>query len=233
MSQAIQHYQVLQGEISQLQTEATHVHYLKNIKQQQDVAGAVAMLQAAAGQAGAIHSAQAAMDEGDPVDGFTMHVAGKTVCGSFWKTTFKDGDKVQIIGRERNGVFEAVAVTRPDERMIWMQPHCERGTIAKKKHLLKCSGWFVIFGYFCAMLLSIFSDMPSWANFLIISISIPVILLTTVGMSWRDFMSFASEMNAVGTALGLSEPEKIDLFESTKLARQSGKPDLPMGVYYY
>jgi hypothetical protein len=37
----------------------------------------------------------------------------------------------------------------------------------------------------------------------------------------------------VGEALGLAEPEKIDLFKSTKEAKKNGKPDLPMGVYYY
>jgi hypothetical protein len=90
-----------------------------------------------------------------------------------------------------------------------------------------------LFGYFGAILLSIFSEMPAWANFLIISISIPIILLVTVGMSWGDFMAFAREMNMVGSTLDLSEPENIDLCKSTKLARQNGKPDLPLGVYYY
>jgi hypothetical protein len=137
MTQTIPQYQLLTGEISELYTEATHVHYLKTIKQQQKIAGTVAILQAAAGQAGAVHSAQAATDEGDPVDGFVMQVAGKTVKGSFWKTTFKDGDKVQVIGLERHGVFEAVAVTIPDERMIWMQPHCERGTKASGQSVIK------------------------------------------------------------------------------------------------
>ena len=101
MSQAIPQYQVLEGEISRLHTEAMHVHYLKNIKRQQKMAGAAAILQAAVGQAGAVHSAQAATDEGDPVSGFTMQVAGKTVRGNFWKTTFKDGDTVQVIACSR------------------------------------------------------------------------------------------------------------------------------------
>lgn len=53
------------------------------------------------------------------------------------------------------------------------------------------------------------------------------------GMSWRDFMAFAREMDAVGTALDLPEPEKIDLFKSTKFSIKNGKPSLPMGAYYY
>jgi hypothetical protein len=233
MSQTVPQYQVLQGQISKLHTEATHVHYLKNIKQQQKMAGVVAGLQAAVGQAGAVHSAQAATDEGDPVDGFTMQVEGKTVLGSFWKITFKDGDHVQVIGQERYGVFEAVAVTKPDERTIWMQPHCERGTQSQKNNILKISGLFSLLGYSCAMLLGVFSDMPLWFMLLGVTLIIPFMLLITVGLSWGDFMSFSSEMNAVGIALDLPDPESIDLFKSTKQARQNGRPDLPMGVYYY
>jgi hypothetical protein len=113
-------YQVWQGQISELSTEATHVHYLKNIKRQQEMAGATAVSEAALGQADAVFSAQAAKDEGDPVEGFIMQVNGKTVMGSFWKTTFKDGDEVQVIGEECDSIFHAIAITKPQERMIWM-----------------------------------------------------------------------------------------------------------------
>lgn len=197
------------------------------------MAGAVAGLQAAVGHAGAVHSAQFATDEGDPVNSFTMQVAGKTICGSFWKTTFKDGDLVQVIGQELNGVFEAVAVTKPDERMIWMRPHSERGTNSKKQHLLKVSGLFVLLGLSVEFILTFFTSPPVWPMLLGFSLCIVVVLFVTVGMSWRDFMNFASEMNAVGAALHLPEPEKMDLFKLTKQARQNGKMDLPMGVYYY
>jgi hypothetical protein len=233
MNQSNQNCQVWQGEISQLRTEAINVHFLKNIKQHKEMAGTVAMLQAAVGQAGAVISSQAATDEGDPVEGFAMQVAGKTVRGSFWKVSFQDGDNVQVIGHEHNGVFEAIAVTKPEERIIWMQPHCERGTQSKKKHLLKCSGWFVLLGLFSELILSFFIDPPVWPMLLGLTLAIVVGLIVTVGMSWGDFMNFAREMNAVGTALDLPEPADIDLFKSTKLARKNGRPALPMGVYYY
>lgn len=233
MMQIMPRYQVLQGEVSQLRTQSTHVHYLKNIKQQQELAKTVAVLQAAVGQAGAIHSAQAATDEGDPVEGFTMQVDSKRVSGSFWKTTFNNGDHVQVIGQERNGVFEAVAVIKPTDRVIWMQPHCERGTAAKRAHLFKCSGWFILFCYTCALLLGTFSSLPIWFMLLGATIITPLILIVTVGLSWNDFMTFSRELNAVGSALGFSHPENIDLIKTTKLAKKNGKPDLPLGVYYY
>ena len=154
------HYQVWQGTVSQLQTESTHVHYLKNIKRQQQMAGATAIAQAALHEAGAVFSAQAAIDEGDPVQGFTMQVAGKTVQGSFWKTTFKDGDEVQVIGEERNGIFTAVAVTKPSERTIWMQPHCERGTKASGSSILKKAAFATCTLFLIAPLIAWLSNTP-------------------------------------------------------------------------
>lgn len=233
MPNSIPFYTVLQGEVSDLHTEHAHVHYSEGIKQEQEIAGVVAALQAALGQAGAVNSAQAATNEGDPVDGFVMQVSGKTVRGNLWKATFKNGDRVNVIGQERNGIFEAVAVTKPDERMIWMQPHCERGTQSQKRNLLRCSGWFVLFMTLCAIVVTLFEDSPAWLTYLSFFISSVLILGVTVGMSWGDFMRFSTEMNAVGRALEFAEPEEIDLFKSTKHARQNGRPELPIGVYYY
>jgi hypothetical protein len=233
MSRSIPTCQVLQGEISQLRTEAINVHFLENIKQHREMASTVAMLQAAGGQAGAVVSSQAATDEGDPVEGFTMQVAGKTIRGSFWKTTFHDGDNVQVIGHEHNGVFEAIAVTKPEERIIWMQPHCERGTKASSRNVIKKASIASIFLLACSPALSYFLDEPLWFSFLTCASFSLMIWGVMVIWSWSDYMNFAREMNAVGTALGLPEPANIDLLKSTKLARKNGKPALPMGVYYY
>ena len=228
MDRATVRYEVLQGEISQLHVEDAHAHYLENIKHQRQMVAT-----ATVGDAGTVGSIHTATYEGDPVVGFVMHVAGKTVRGSLWKTSFKNGDHVNVIGQERNGIFEAVAVTKPDERMIWMQPHCERGTRSQKRNLLRCSGWFVLFMTLCAIMVSLFEDSPAWLTYLSFLISSIIILGVTVGMSWGDFMIFSTEMNAVGMALEFAEPEEIDLFKSTKQARRNGRPELPIGVYYY
>ncbi len=233
MQKSVLQYQVIQGVVSRLQKQHTHVHYLENVKQEQRLAGMVAVIQAATGQAGAVLSAQAATDEGDPVEGFAMEVAGHPVRGSFWKTTFQDGDNVQVVGKFQNGVFHAIAVTKPEERMIWMQPHAERGTRSKARHLFKCSGWFLVLGALCEFLLTFFTSPPVWPMLVGLSLAIVTILLVTVGWSWGDFMGFARQMNSVGAALGMPEPENMDLFKSTRQAKANGKPDLPMGVYYY
>jgi hypothetical protein len=226
-------YQIWQGIINSLQTEAMHVHYLKNIKHQQQMAGAIGIAQAAMHEAGSVFSTQAAVDEGDPVESFRMQVDGKTVQGGFWKTTFKDGEHVQVIGEERNGVIHAVAVTKPDERIIWMQPHCERGTEAKRKSVLKNASIGSAVFYLLAPALAWLFNQPYGFWFMMTSCVVVLIWGVMVLWSWKDYMAFGREMNAVGSALGLPEPEKIDLFKSTKQAKLKGKPELPLGVYYY
>jgi len=51
--------------------------------------------------------------------------------------------------------------------------------------------------------------------------------------SWGDYMDFSREMNAVASALGWPDPAETDLFKTTREARKAGKPELPMGVYYF
>ena len=58
------------------------------------------------------------------------------------------------------------------------------------------------------------------------------VLAVTVGISWKDFMSFSRYMDKVVAALGLTLSTQIDLFKSTKKSEKLAKPSLPMGAYY-
>lgn len=228
-----QDYTVLRGEIANLEVQQINVHYVKDIQRQKKMAGLSAVLQAATGQPGAVHSAQAASDGGDPVAGFSMTLDGQPVSGSFWRATFKNGDRVDVIGHAANGQFHAIAVADPDERILWMQPHCERGSGAKKTHLLKCGAVFALLLYAAGMLVAWFSKFPLWFMLMNVSIAAPLFLFATIGLSWGDLMAFSRKMDRVGKALGIARPAQIDLFKSTRQARKAGRPPLPMGVYYY
>ena len=75
-------------------------------------------------------------------------------------------------------------------------------------------------------------EIPIWLLFLTSIVAVATILVVTVGMSWKDFMGFAMELDKVGNALKVKNPEEMDLILSTKKLRKQGKPDLPMGVFY-
>jgi hypothetical protein len=124
-------YKLINGVVDDLRTSDMHVNYLANAEQFKKTSGLTAIMQAAAGESSAVHSAQAAASEGDPVTGFAMSISGKLINGSFWKVGFKNGDVVQVVGYQKGSEFIAVAVVDVKESKIWMQPHSERGTIAK------------------------------------------------------------------------------------------------------
>ena len=124
-------YKSVTGVVEDLRTSNMHVNYLKNTESFKKMSGLTAVVQAAVGEPGTVHSAQAAASDGDPVTGFTMNVGGKLVTGSFWEVGFKDGDEIQVVGYQKGNEFIAVAVVDVKESKIWMQPHSERGTLAK------------------------------------------------------------------------------------------------------
>ena len=225
-------YKSVSGVVEDLRISDMHVNYLKNAEKIRKMSGLTSIMQAAAGEPGAVQSAQAAASDGDPVTGFSMSVGGKWVSGSFWEVGFRVGDEVQVVGYQKGNDFIAVAVVDVKESKIWMRPHSERGTLAKKYHLLKCCGYSFIGLCIFEILLGFFTGFPMWFVLICSAFINPIILFVTVGLSWKDFMNFANEMNRVGEALVITEPEKIDLFKSTRKSRKSGKPALPMGVYY-
>ncbi|MGK5011008.1 hypothetical protein [Janthinobacterium sp. MDB2-8] len=94
-------YKSISGVVEDLRISDMHVNYLKNAEKIRKMSGLTLIMQAAAGLPGAVHSAQAAASDGDPVTGFTMNVNGKFINGSFWKVGFKDGDVVQVVGYQK------------------------------------------------------------------------------------------------------------------------------------
>lgn len=224
-------YFVIEGIVKQLEISKANVHFLANAENTQRTAGIAATIQAAAGEPGAVHIAQAASDSGDSVERFKMMLGTRAVSGNFWEITFQDGDHVRAVGGMQGKVFHAIAIVKSNG-IIWMQPHCERGTSTKKMQLIKNSLAFTAGVFVVEGILLRNSQYPLWVLLAMPAAAVAVVLAVTVGMSWNDFMSLAKEMDHVGSALGVPEPTKIDLVKSTKKSRRQGKPELPMGVFY-
>ena len=225
-------YLVLEGTVEKLEIFKHNVQFLNKSEKRKRTAGIVATIQAAAGEPGAVHSNYAASDSGDSVEGFRMRLGAQAVSGNFWRTTFQDGDQVRAVGTMSGKIFHAVAVVRNADNVIWMQPHCERGSAAKKKHLFNYSLAFAFAVFLVQSFLLRNSDYPLWLILAMPASGVALVLAVTVGLSWKDFMFFARGMDKVGEALGIAAPAHIDLFKSTKKSEKLGKAYLPMGVYY-
>lgn len=226
-------YDVIEGVVRNLTVIDTYVNYLPGAGTGAETSAMVAVLQAATDAAGAVGSAQAATYEGDPVEGFAMHVGDQIVRGSFWKATFRNGEVVWVIGSRQAGYFHAVAIASPAQRIVWMQPHCERGTAAQKKRLLRNSVLAVVAVFAVSSFVFTIENMEFWVYLAGSVLTCVILLVATVGMSWGDFMAFARQIDDVGAALGIASPEHIDLAKSTASMVRDGKPELPMGAYYY
>lgn len=225
-------YEVVEGIVEDLEVFDADVNYLR-VKQESHTESMVSALQVVMASSEDEDSAQAASNAGDPVEAFSMRIGELAVQGSFWKTTFKNGDSIKVIGLKGNGVFNAIAVALPEKRIVWMQPHCERGVSAQRRYILRNSIIFVIVIFLISTFLFTEPTMQLWFYMLGASLSSAVILIATVGMSWGDFMTFAHRMTRVASALEIDFPENVDLAKSTKARINDGLPELPMGVYYY
>jgi hypothetical protein len=105
--------------------------------------------------------------------------------------------------------------------------------VEQRKYLVRNSLIFVVFIFAALAFLVKDEEMKLWLYLACATSTSAGILFFTVGMSWGDLMTFAKRMSRVGAALELESPDNINLARSTRKMIKSGKPELPMGVYYY
>jgi hypothetical protein len=164
-------------------------------------------------------------DTVDQVDYFLCKIGEHEVRGRFGKVSFTDGDAVQAAALQKNNHFNAYAVVRPNDRSVWMHPHCGRGSVAYKRHTQKilafCAlgvpallvGAFMIY----AMLQSA-NPFPIWFWFL------SFVLITFGSISFfvaSRFAQFAKLSDEIFSVLRWPEPESVDLPQRLRDASKS------------
>ena len=75
--------------------------------------------------------------------------------------------------------------------------------------------------------------MELWFYLVCAASSSMTILFFTVGLSWKDLMTFAKRMTQVATAPCMESPDDIILATSTRAAVRERRLELPMGIYDY
>jgi hypothetical protein len=128
---------VLRGRIENLTVVADEEEFLQAPSKQMGTATASAL--AVAGVAGAASGALlATTGSADAVQRFTCSVAGELISGCFSTVGFNDGDEVEVVGaRQPDRSYYAYAVRRPEDRKLWMHPHCSRGSKAHWRYTWK------------------------------------------------------------------------------------------------
>lgn len=220
MSQSLK---LISGVVTGLTVHAGEEDFLRSAGQQAAGVGAAAGL-ALEGMAGAAAGAGlAASSAGDSVEFFSCKLGEQLVQGRFSKVTFKDGDALDmVVAPQRSGLPLVLAARRVIDRVLWMAPHCSRGTLALRKF-----SWRLVFHLFFLILLGAtlftvgmeYFSAPggqfSW-NFvwfmLVIGSSLAAIAAPYYALRfYRQWLPIARKAELIFAALGYPDPTRVDL----------------------
>ena len=192
----------------------------KNIMSLAAIAGALA---GAAGQA--VSTARVAANLNEEADYVEMKVNGQIAKGWVWFSPFKKGDEVELIGIQKEGYFEIVAIVRPKDRVISLYPHCSRGKNAHIKAIIKW--WFISITsltiFFVPLLFSIFELIKGNPplSFLSLPYFAAALFMYIIGavysaVTGRKFMMYVNAATQIFKTIGLENPDDVDLPKKTK-----------------
>ena len=186
--------------------------------------------------AGNVRDTKNLYEEADYVE---MNVDGHPVKGWVWFSPFKDGDIVEVIGTQKENYFEAIAICRPNDRVIALYPHCSRG---KNAHIQSVTKWWLSltalaigFGVLVDTGINYFSSskveyIVQTVNFIYVTLGIYALSGAFAYANGKRFMLFVHAANQVFKTIGLDNPDSVDLPKRTK--RKPGDPGV-LGVMYF
>jgi hypothetical protein len=160
-----------------------------------------------------------------PMEYYTCVVSGDRITGKFSKVGFQNGDEVEFVCSEVNGVYAAVAARAEAQRLIWMQPYQVKGQLLYKKDSWK---WCWLGSLAATAATSILISLFSWSvgdkdpiGFFVLGSLVMFGMTMAISLSVRNsFEAFSSDTTRALSSLGFSSPEWIDLSEMSRLAEQ-------------
>jgi hypothetical protein len=201
--------------------------------------GVVAVAAGIAGLSGqAIATASHAASTEEPADYVEFDFDGLSVKGWVWRSPFKEGDQVEVVGEINGSHLEMVAIARPEDRTIALYPHCSRGRARHVKNAAKW--WFVgcsLFNLFVAGLILFIVPVDRFWNdmgeqLLIMFGAVYVFFgLMTISLI-RKLTPFARVAERVFRALDWPNPSNVDLVKSSKVQRRPEEPG-EFGTFFF
>lgn len=146
---------------------------------------------------------------------FTCRINNSILSGRFYKVDFKNGDSIDFVTTEKDGINEVHCARNPIQRLIWCIPYRTRGHSAQKKHdvfsSLKISGLsslaFALFSYYQESL----PLVDCWKIVLgFSSLSFFIVLIVNFLSRW-PFYKFSYEATSIFKTLGFKDPSMVDL----------------------
>ncbi|WPG40841.1 putative type VI secretion system effector [Variovorax sp. EBFNA2] len=201
--------------------------------------GVVAVAAAAVGLSGqAVSAAASATSAEEDADYVEFQLDGQQIKGWMWRSPFKEGDEVRVAAQWSGQHYEAVGIARPSDRLIALYPHCSRSPRTHIRNAVKW--WFIGVTLWLAVLAAVCLAVLGFANGVDMiafgfpygaPISYAFFGLMTFSLS-RKWMPFARLTEKVGRALGLPNPEGLNLVRSAK-AQRKPEDSGEYGTFYF
>ena len=192
--------------------------------------------------------ANAGFNSSESVEFFTCKVDGLPVAGRFKKVSFKEGDELEFVVEYTNRDKQAAighAVRDPKQRLLWVVPEQERGTVAQKKDNIwmakMLSGLSVLLSLILLICLGFsvgFDTSLIWQMIIFIPLFMGGGSFLLGVLSTQFMVKRAEHANKVISALGYQNPEEVDLLQNErdineKLTNEGRFVDYPFDVIRY
>ncbi|VWD29593.1 hypothetical protein BLA17378_07221 [Burkholderia aenigmatica] len=157
----------------------------------------------------------------------TFKLNGEEVRAWIWLSVFENGDEVEVVA-ERVGLgWMGYAIRRCSDGILSVHPHCERGSRALVKFLLK---WSVLFWSTCALVPTFFlmqplpQDQEEWffVGKALFGIWLAVEVLA-IFIAFRIGHKFKKQLpmaNKIFATFGWKDPPNVNLPKTSKKLRQ-------------
>jgi hypothetical protein len=224
----ISNYTVKRGDASFVFTEADKTKL-----------GVLAVAAGLAGLGGqAIATAGFAASTEEAADYVEFDLDGSPVKGWVWRSPFKEGDQVEVVGEINGSYLEVAAIARPADHIIALYPHCSRG---RSRHVWNALKWWTIStaGFLGGTLFfllvagspqSILNGWSEGGNYAVLGVVIFFALMfSSLTRKWMPFVRVAEK---VFKALGWPNPGAVDLVKSSKAKRRPEDPG-EYGTFYF
>ncbi|MCW7536721.1 hypothetical protein OOT46_02485 [Aquabacterium sp. A7-Y] len=237
---------LISGEIHGLQWWNGREAFL-NTQSDQQMARAGSLLAAAAGEMfTAGNLSLASSDDGAfEMQYFSGKLGDRPVVGRFYEPDFKDGDFLELVAAPNGGVYEALAVRRPSDRVMWLLPEHSAGHVAHRRKMVRY-GWLssgALLAFFFGMLSYVIHEtggmtpgLRRWLtnDYMEVLLTLMMIIAGTYWLCYRFFVvtllsrtsRYAYMTTGILRSFGYERPEQVDV---AKASRQLIKQDLQAG----
>ncbi|OXI65656.1 hypothetical protein DF153_32200 [Burkholderia cenocepacia] len=181
-----------------------------------------------------------AMDTTEEADLLEFDLDGKAVRAWVWQSVFDEGDEVEVVAEQSDGLWQGYGIFRVCDRIVALHPHCSKGRYAHYKSTFRlivmsfCVLYAVMWtiGIFM-MLVKHDGDYRSFIEFMLVGGVAAFGVYGFIGYRVsRKFMGFVRLAEGFFEGFGWRNVKSIDLPAITKRSKKPGDPEA-LGVLYF